>query len=86
MYNSAHHHGGIGLLTPAMVHYGQVELVRTARRQVLTAAYAAHPERFVRRPPEPPAVSEAVWINPPPGPVPPLPPSLGRLQAEEVSP
>jgi len=65
MYNTEHRHGGIGWLTPAMVHYGQVELVRTARRQVLTAAYAAHPERFVRRPPEPPAVSEAVWINPP---------------------
>ena len=64
-YNTEHRHGGIGWLTPAMVHYGQVELVRTARRQVLTAAYAAHPERFVRRPPEPPAVSEAVWINPP---------------------
>jgi len=48
-----------------MVHYGQGELVRTARRQVLTAAYAAHPERFVRRPPEPPAVPDAVWINPP---------------------
>ena len=64
-YNTAHRHGGIGWLTPAMVHYGQVEIVRTARRQVLMAAYAAHPERFVRRPPEPPAVSEAVWINPP---------------------
>ena len=64
-YNTEHRHGGIGWLTPAMVHYGQVELVRTARRQVLTAAYAAHPERFVRRPPEPPVVPDAVWINPP---------------------
>ena len=48
-----------------MMHSGQVALVRTARRQVLTAAYAAHPERFVRKPPEPPAVPVAVWINPP---------------------
>ena len=64
-YNTEHRHGGIGWLTPAMVHYGQGELVRTARRQVLTTAYAAHPERFVRRPPEPPAVPKAVWINPP---------------------
>ena len=86
MYNSAHHHGGIGLLTPAMVHYGQVEAVRARRRAILTAAYAAHPDRFVHKPPEPPAVPTAVWINPPPGPVLPLPPSLGRLQAEEVSP
>jgi putative transposase len=65
-YNTAHRHGGIGWLTPAMVHYGQVDLVRTARQQVLTAAYAAHPDRFVRRRPEPPAVPAAVWINPPP--------------------
>ncbi|OGK78256.1 MAG: integrase [Candidatus Rokubacteria bacterium GWA2_70_23] len=84
-YNSAHHHGGIGLLTPAMVHYGQVEAVRARRRAILTAAYAAHPDRFVHKPPEPPAVPTAVWINPPPGPVLPLPPSLARLQAEEVS-
>ena len=74
-YNTEHRHGGIGWLTPAMVHYGQVDLVRTARRQILTAAYAAHPERFVRRPPEPPAVPNAVWINPPAfnvGPQPPI--------------
>jgi len=47
-----------------MVHYGQVEAVGAARRQVLTAAYAAHPERFVRRPPAPPLVPDRVWINP----------------------
>jgi len=64
-YNTEHRHGGIAWLTPAMVHYGQVELVRTARRQILATAYAAHPERFVRRAPEPPAVPDAVWINPP---------------------
>ncbi len=65
-YNTEHRHGGIGWLTPAMVHYGQVDIVGAARRQILTAAYAAHPERFVRRPPVPPAVPTAVWINPPP--------------------
>jgi putative transposase len=65
-YNLEHRHGGIGWLTPAMVHYGQVDAVGTARRHVLTAAYAAHPERFVRRPPAPPTVPDAVWINPPP--------------------
>jgi len=47
-YNTAHRHGGIGLLTPAMVHYGQAEHVRAQRATVLAAAYAAHPERFVR--------------------------------------
>jgi putative transposase len=64
-YNTAHHHGGIGLLTPAMVHSGQAASVRAHRADVLAAAYAAHPERFVRRPPEPPALPAAVWINPP---------------------
>jgi putative transposase len=88
-YNTEHRHGGIGWLTPAMVHYGQGELVRTARRQVLTTAYAAHPERFVRRPPAPPAVPEAVWINPPapavgPGPrIQPVPGS--QLAVERLS-
>jgi putative transposase len=65
-YNTEHRHGGIGWLTPAMMHYGQVEAVGTARQQVLAAAYAAHPERFVRRPPVPPPVPTAAWINPPP--------------------
>jgi putative transposase len=64
-YNTEHRHGGIGWLTPAMVHYGQVESIRAVRGQVLTAAYAAHPERFVRRPPAAPTVPHAVWINPP---------------------
>jgi putative transposase len=65
-YNTEHRHGGIGWLTPAMMHYGQVDSVGAARRQVLAAAYATHPERFVRRPPVPPAVPTAAWINPPP--------------------
>jgi putative transposase len=64
-YNTAHRHGGIGLLTPAHVHYGQAEVVRTQRAAVLAAAYAAHPERFVHHPPMPPALPAAVWINPP---------------------
>jgi hypothetical protein len=29
------------------------------------AAYASHPERFVRQPPRPPILPEAAWINPP---------------------
>jgi putative transposase len=64
-YNHEHYHWGIGLLTPAMVHYGQAEEALAARRQVLQAAYAAHPERFVRKPPRPPDLPAAVWINPP---------------------
>jgi putative transposase len=65
-YNTEHRHGGIGWLTPAMMHYGQVDSVGAARRQVLAAAYATHPERVVRRPPVPPPVPTEAWINPPP--------------------
>ena len=64
-YNEEHRHGGIGLLTPEMVHRGQGEEIRAARQAVLTKAYTAHPERFVRKHPEPPKLPAAVWINPP---------------------
>ena len=30
----------------------------------MAAAYAAHPERFIRAIPQPPALPTAVWINP----------------------
>jgi putative transposase len=65
-YNTAHRHDGLGLLTPAAVHYGHVEEVLDQRRAVLAAAYTAHPERFVRKPPEPLTPPTAAWINPPP--------------------
>ncbi|WP_462188945.1 MULTISPECIES: IS3 family transposase [unclassified Frankia] len=64
-YNNTHRHSGIGLLTPATVHHGLAGEVHQARAAVLGAAYAAHPERFVRRPPVPPALPEPVWINRP---------------------
>jgi putative transposase len=64
-YNAEHHHTGIGLMTPATVHHGQAPVVRAARQATLTAAYQAHPERFVRGAPRPPALPPAVWINPP---------------------
>jgi putative transposase len=63
--NYEHHHWGLGLLTPAIVHHGQAQAVQAARQTVLTAAHAAHPERFVRRPPTPLALPTEVWINPP---------------------
>jgi putative transposase len=64
-YNGEHRHAGIGLMPPAAVHEGRAELLRTARHQVLLTAYAVHPERFVRKPPQPPHLPHAVWINPP---------------------
>ena len=39
--------------------------MRAHRAEVLTAAYAAHPERFVNGPPRPADLPTAVWINPP---------------------
>lgn len=69
-YNTEHHHWGIGLLTPEAVHYGLAEKTQKARGEVLSAAYEAHPERFVRKRPTPPSVPVAVWINKPkPAPV-----------------
>src|SRR5712692_2058199 len=47
-YNHRHRHSGIGLMTPAAVHYGRAEALRDQRTRVLAAAYAATPERFVR--------------------------------------
>jgi putative transposase len=64
-YNDEHRHSGIGFHTPADVHYGRAELVRAQRARVLEAAYAAHPERFVRKPPAPPELPTAAWINKP---------------------
>jgi len=65
-YNGEHHHSALGLLTPQTVHYGQAGQAIQARAAVLSAAYQAHPERFVRRPPAPLKPPQAVWINPPP--------------------
>lgn len=64
-YNHAHRHSGIGLMTPAAVHHGHAPQLHAARALVLNAAYARHPERFVRHAPVPPKLPVAVWINKP---------------------
>ena len=64
-YNEEHRHSGIALYTPADVHYRRTAALDQARASVLDGAYATHPERFVRRPPTPPELPTAVWINPP---------------------
>jgi hypothetical protein len=38
----------LGLLAPAMVHYGQAESVVRRHEAVLDVAYQLHPERFGR--------------------------------------
>ena len=64
-YNYDHHHTGIGLLTPADVHFGRAHEVLDQRRQVLYAAYQKNPERFVKGMSIPAQLPLAVWINPP---------------------
>ena len=64
-YNDEHHHTGLGLHTPTDVHHGRGHIVRDRRAAVLAAAYAAHPERFIVKPPTPPQIPTAVWINAP---------------------
>ena len=66
-YNTAHRHGGIAMLTPHDVYYGQAPGVLEQRQRILEAAWAAHPERFVRGIPKATPLPEEVWINPPPG-------------------
>jgi putative transposase len=64
-YNTEHYHSGVAWLHPVDVHYGQAETVRAARAEVLDAAYARNPDRFVNKPPQPAALPTAVWINKP---------------------
>jgi putative transposase len=64
-YNADHRHSGIGFHTPSDVHYGRAELIRARRAEVLDDAYATHPERFVRKPPQPPRLPTVAWINEP---------------------
>jgi putative transposase len=64
-YNTEHRHGGISMLTPHDVHHGQAPAVIAQRKRTLEAAWAAHPERFVRGIPKPSPLPEEVWINPP---------------------
>jgi putative transposase len=63
-YNHEHRHSGIGLHTPASVHHGTAAEIRALRADVLAAAHSRHPHRF-RRPPQPPRLPTAVWINRP---------------------
>ncbi len=64
-YNNEHHHSGIALMTPHMVHYGLAAKATTSRQVVLDRAHESHPERFVNKAPKAPVLPEAVWINPP---------------------
>jgi len=64
-YNNKHRHSGLALMTPASVHAGEAAQITQARAEVLTAAFNAHPGRFVNKAPKPLAPPTEVWINPP---------------------
>ena len=64
-YNHEHRHSGIGLHTPASVHYGTAPEIRAKRATTLDAAYAANPGRFRHRRPSPPKLPTVAWINKP---------------------
>jgi putative transposase len=64
-YNHQHRHSGLGFHTPAAVHFSRAESIQVGRAHVLHAAYAAHPERFVRQAPVPPPLPGPAWIDKP---------------------
>lgn len=64
-YNDTHRHSALGYMTPSSVHDGSATQLRRKRQDVLDAAYARTPERFVGGPPKAPALPTAAWINPP---------------------
>lgn len=64
-YNHVHRHAGIGLHTPASVHYGTATEIRAQRAVTLNAAYATNPARFRHRRPQPPKLPTVAWINEP---------------------
>ena len=65
-YNHHHHHSGIGLNTPAEVHYGLAAAKAAERATVLAAARARNPERFATtQDPNILTIPTTAWINQP---------------------
>jgi putative transposase len=65
-YNHEHRHSGIGLHTPADVHYGLAQAAIERRVHTLAAARAATPNRFSSSiAPKILDLPDAAWINPP---------------------
>ncbi len=68
-YNHHHRHTGIGMHTPADMHYGLADQIDRDRDAALDAARQAHPERFGARAQNRPKILDrdpAAWINQPP--------------------
>ena len=64
-YNHIHRHSGIGLHTPASVHYDTATEIRAQRSVTLDTAYNENPARFRHRRPQPPELPTIAWINDP---------------------
>ena len=67
-YNHIHRHTGIGLNTPADVHYGLAGEKAPARETTIAQARAQHPERFTTSSPIMPKIlhtPDEAWINKP---------------------
>jgi len=64
-YNHEHRHCGIGLHTPASVHFGTAAEIRAQRQATLDVAHATHPHRFGNRRPQAPKLPQTAWINQP---------------------
>ena len=66
-YNHEHRHTGIGLHTPADVHFGLAAATAAGRRTVLAQARARHPHRFggITTAPKILDLPDTVWINRP---------------------
>ena len=50
---------------PGRCPHGRAEQITIAQARVLDAAYAAHSERFVHKPPAPSRLPTIAWINQP---------------------
>jgi putative transposase len=64
-YNHEHHHSGIAMLTPAVVHAGEANAALDARHEIMLLAYAETPERFINGVPKRAELPTDVWINKP---------------------
>jgi len=60
--NQEHRHSGIGLITPAQLHYGLASHVVPQREQVLKAPFEANPARFKGKLAKAQAWPTAAWI------------------------
>jgi putative transposase len=64
-YNTQHRHSSLALVSPADVHHGRADAILRQRQIILDAAYAKHPERFVRGAPRVSRLPIASYINRP---------------------